>query len=378
MSSRTRNMEKLIYYCGDIKAKKSEYETIKEVQNKYKRLMKLNEKVLSLSKSVNEDDEIKIIENTYFKLFCYNEYQNDIFGTGFLEHYQNILKNAGFILSEIGVEQKLDKEAEKELTELTNIIEDTKFDEFIEAFNEIETEEDLEKIEEIKDKHPILNGRAKLLNINEKSDAEKYKIFLTDEYSLRHYFDLLNLFKKHEYIQNKLKEKKKASFGVQTISTIHTKILLLEQFEKHYKINRFDFKFDTIDDTNVISEAFQELYSNTFPRQTVKKFDTKYNLLKIYVNMIKTICGDIPIITSKYGKVNKKCCLVYNFNKEVIQDIIKLCKLNNPTLKNFDLDLVLKMVDIKPEEKFNDLYNDEDTTINNYLFNKNNFKKYIK
>ena len=94
--------------------------------------------------------------------------------------------------------------------------------------------------------------------------------------------------------------------------------------------------------------------------------------------MIKTICGDIPIIISKYGKVNKKCCLVYTFNKDVIQDIIKLCKLNNPTLKNFDLDLVLKMVDIKPEEKLNELYADEDTTINNYLFNKNNFKKYIK
>jgi hypothetical protein len=36
------------------------------------------------------------------------------------------------------------------------------------------------------------------------------------------------------------------------------------------------------------------------------------------------------------------------------------------------------MVDLKPEEKLNELYADEDTTINNYLFNKNNFKKYIK
>ena len=55
-----------------------------------------------MSQSINKYDETEIAENTYFKLFCYNDFLADIFKTGILPHFQNILVNNGFGLSEIG------------------------------------------------------------------------------------------------------------------------------------------------------------------------------------------------------------------------------------------------------------------------------------
>ena len=50
---------------------------------------------------------IEIVENTYFKLLCYDVFLADIFKTGFLQHFQNILVNNGFGMSEVGETKNL-------------------------------------------------------------------------------------------------------------------------------------------------------------------------------------------------------------------------------------------------------------------------------
>ena len=62
---------------------------------------------------------------------------------------------------------------------------------------------------------------------------------------------------------------------------------LLKQFEKHYKINRFELNFDNVDISNEISKEFQAVHNETYPRKKVLSFNKNKNLLKIYVDMIK-------------------------------------------------------------------------------------------
>ena len=50
----------------------------------------------------DENDERKLIENTFLKLYVYNEYTNDIFNTDKLHHFKNILSANGFIVTEEG------------------------------------------------------------------------------------------------------------------------------------------------------------------------------------------------------------------------------------------------------------------------------------
>lgn len=376
MASRTRNIDKLYYYSREIKDKEMEYKTLKEVQNKYKMMIKYNEKLLGLSKSVNENDDVKIVENTFFKLFCYEEFQDAIFRTGFLKHFETILVNNGFNLTETGIYKKLDKESQKQITEIYNQLKEDDFDTFIDAkFKDLDNEIELVKNAETMEEYTVMNNRLSLLNLPNKDEAEKYKIFIIDEYALTNYYNFLSLFRKSDYIQNKLNEKRKASFKVKAVNSMFSKVSLLETFEAHYKIDRFTLDFKDVDETNEISNEFQILYQQTFPKQNIKSFKTKYDLVKIYVNIIKYICGDLPIIATIKGKDGTKSIWKYKLNKTLLEELITLCKHNNPILSNFDIEFIEKITGIKPELKTTLNIKDEDDLVNNYLFNKINFKK---
>jgi len=376
MSSRTRNLNELNYYCAEIKAKKQEYQTIKEVENKYKKMIKINEKVLNMSKSINENDEIKIIENTYFKLFCYNEFLESFYNTGFLQHYQNILKNNGFNLKDIGETKKMNFNEKKEFNEIYETIKEEELKEFLDStYNELNDEEDIKKYEEVQYKHSILKSRLTLLNIPDRVEAEKYKLFFTDEYALKNYFNFITLLRTDEYIKNKNAEKLSQTFKIKNLSNVYNKLSLLDQLEKHYNITRFNFNFDEINIENEISKKYQTLCKEIFRSTKIIDYKIKYELLKAYIQMIKNICGDIQIITSKQVKKNKKTEWQYKMNIETLKDLITLVKFNNPSLKNFNIELIEKLTGIKPEEESKVLTKDEDELINYYLFQKTNFKK---
>jgi len=54
-------------------------------------------------------------QNSFFNLFCYNEYVKDIYETDKLSHYENILEENKFILKARGKCSKIDKELRAEM-----------------------------------------------------------------------------------------------------------------------------------------------------------------------------------------------------------------------------------------------------------------------
>ena len=385
MSSRTRNMSDLHYFCNEIKATEQQYETIKEVENKYKRMIKLNNRLMGLSKSVDENDEIKIVDNSFFKMFCYEEWLDGIFKTGFLEHYEKLLSDCGFDLEEIGTEHKtLEKEEKQLIKEMFKKMNNDEFNAFkIAKFKDIETEAEAIIQEENLKAMPHINSRCNLLNIQNEADADEYKTFLTDEHSLRHYYSFLSLFRTKEYIKEKQIEKNKDCFIVKNLSNTYSKVNLLFLFEKHYNIERLNFDFTNVDETNEINDKFKEYYKDVFPKQTAKNFKTKYDLLKVYVNMIKNICGEIPIIKGVKQKKDKKLFYAYELNKGYNDDItikylLKLTKLNNPSYKHFDIHLIERITGLKPDKLKTKILGDddldEDKKLDKHIFSKT-FKK---
>lgn len=373
MSSRTRNQKELIYFCDEIKSKSQKFKTIKELENNYMKMIKLNERLMCLSKSINENDDVKIIENTFFKMFCYNEFKNSIFDTGYLEHCQLLLKNNGFILEEMGEYQKIDKTLKNDLDEYLKASDETEFNNVINCiFKPLDNEDDVHELELIENKYSILTKRIELLHIMSEEDAIFYKTYIIDDYALNNYFNFLNLFKNEDYINDKITLIKKSNFKIKNISNIFCKIQLLKAFETHYKIDRLNLNFDNVDETNEISKSFKELYFLSLPKQTAKKFNSKYELLKIYVNIIKNICGELPLIQSKRVKINKKCIYKYSVNEELATNLILLSKFKNPKLKFYNIELVEKITKIKPD--LIDIYNcadcDENDIYNKYVFNK--------
>jgi hypothetical protein len=409
MCCRTRNMDELIYHCEHMNDIKCEFETIKELENKYKNLLKTNERILRLSKSTNENDEVKIVNNTFFKLWCYNEFKRHTFKTGFVQHFINILSNAGFVHSEVGEHVKLSREQQNEMKEVYSKYTDLQFSKYLEFKYFEETKSLLEtnknskeykdliikeqEIEKMNDdayldymktetiKHRIIDKRHEMLGLTSRNDTEDCKYILQDEYALRNYFNVLGLFKTKQYIKEKMISKKVDSFDIKTYDNVYNKIALLIKFEKYYKISRFDFNFDNVDTTNEFSKENQQLYISLFNSKKTN-FNNKHDLLLIYLNMLRNIAGGnggIPIINSKeqkvkVGKIWKKS-YIYTPNKEMFKHIINIAKNKNPTLKYYDLELVKLIADIEPSEKpKHDIFKDEENEYIDYLFNKTNFK----
>jgi hypothetical protein len=58
-----------------------------------------NERILKMCMSRTEDDESEIISNSYFKIFCQNEYDIKQFRTNYSYYLYDILEIAGFEIS---------------------------------------------------------------------------------------------------------------------------------------------------------------------------------------------------------------------------------------------------------------------------------------
>lgn len=397
MSCRTRNMDKLIYFSGDPKPRELTILTLKDLEIINKNLIKCNEKILTLSRTTNENDDVRIVENTFFKLYCYNQFQDLIFWTGFLKHYHQLLINNGFILKSVGNEKNNYKfRGDINAREYLNEIKQEEFDIYL----KLKFPEEIPSVSS----NIIIENRRKLLNIGTSDDAKKYKIFLTDEYALRHYFNTILLLRNEKYITKKYKEKSKHTYQIKLLGNIYNKIKILKEFETHYKIDRFGLdlnkinqstfvndegincyhplhmEFDNFDMTTEISDEFKEVYLELFSRRRSDKYkyDSKYELIKVYINMIKNIFGDIPIVKSKRGTKGKKEYQYY-LDVNILIGIVELIKLGNSKLSNFNQLLIEKITLITPtiKEGYN-IDTDEDDNIEKYLFNKIILKNNIK
>jgi hypothetical protein len=262
-------------YSADKKSIKKPFESLEECENHYKNMIIINEKILRLSKTTNDNDDISIAENTFFKSFCYNEYQHQVFNTGFDEHLEIILKNAGFEIESIGELKKLEKQEKQDMNEIYDMMIEGSFDEFVNLkYKDINSEDEFKIIEkELNTRFKIYNERNNLLNLSTKEETNNYKELILDEFRLLKYFNVLNLFKTDDYIKTKLKTKTTDGYKVKTVSSIFNKIALIERFEKHYKIDRLDLDMDKIKCDIEIDDKFKMLYKSLFPKKTAKNYN---------------------------------------------------------------------------------------------------------
>jgi hypothetical protein len=217
--------------------------------------------------------------------------------------------------------------------------------------------------------------RHEILGLQTKDDILNYKIFLQEEHSLTNLFNFQKLFKTDDYITKRIEQNNINCPKVKNLSNSYTKINLLRIFEKVYNIDRLDFEFVNISLDNNLTKDEIELITNVY-RSTKSDLSTKENIIKLYINMIKNICGDLPVIKSYQKGIGKIKIRVYEINKDLLVDLLTLTKLKNPYLKNYNKELVKKLTDIEPEielptnnESPEELLEIE-LMYNTYLFNK--------
>ena len=206
-------------------------------------MLEQNEKLLNISGSINENDDMQIINNTFFKLFCFGKYQEDTEQTNKVLHFESILKHQGFKLSSEGIKQDLNNPVKKQMTEEYKALNADTFNRLIERMKA--DDNDIYDVDEFK---PILN-RCKFLDIFTAEMASEYEFLLNDQFKFQNLFTFIKMFKKVD----KLNENSKNSdnFEVKSIDDTTNKVLLIRKFEKDNGITPYDVNFSCSPDVQI-------------------------------------------------------------------------------------------------------------------------------
>ena len=357
-TTRTRNIKSLYYY-SELYNKLPKYSSLDKCKSIYENLCSTSDEINEVCIYSDENDNEKIVKNTFFELFVYNEYIKDIYSTNKTSHYQNILLLNGFILREVGtVGQKLDKEKAKEIKQQLLDIKEQAFDLFIE-YNETD--------------NILINEHIDLLNLNgaNKYVLINYKDQILDKFKLEEHLNIIRILKADYYINDKITRLEMDNYTVTNLGSVFHKIRQISLLSKsmnlshRLEVNKVDFTFVDISDNQY------KLISKIF-RISRNKPTNKYTLMKLYVTMIKNVTSH-DLIISKYGTSRKTRDATYSINTDLIKHLIELNKYSNKYLNHYDKDILnsfkieIPCIPIIVEDENNDIKN------NTYLLDKDIF-----
>ena len=333
-ATRCRNINTLFYYCN-AKTKAPKYETLEHLTVQYKSYIKTSEQIMEVCQVLDEETtDININENTFFNLYCYNEYNADIFRTSRLYHFQNILKIAKFKLVSLDdIPDKLDNIVKHEMKTIKNEINEVLFNEFLESDNK-----DVLKYE-------VINKNISFLNLpNDNNIITKYKEIITNEYKMNEHLNIIRFLRSDEYICTKLQKSKDETYNITQFENPYFKIHLLRQLEKQFNLEPLDINYNQnnkIDFTNDNWCLLKKVFRCTKDKPTnMIEFKSLYN------SFIKNICSS-DIISSKQHRNKGLQQMKYNLNIDVINDHILLNQYINPNAENFKAEYI-EMFNIAP------------------------------
>ena len=225
-ATRTRNINVLKFF-GNQRQNNYVYENLTNVETINRDLINSCDKIKKVCLNTNEDDDETIIENAFFKMWCFNEYTNDCYNTNKISHFQNILIEEGFKLIHVGKDVILDKKKQTQMIKITQENSINDYENFIELYKSGKKLNCYEKYIE----------RIMILNLKpDELDIDKLGYLVYDEYNLNSYFNLLKLFKTDDYIDEKMDDLNIKSYSVKIVNNVYNKIGLIRKFEKLFNI----------------------------------------------------------------------------------------------------------------------------------------------
>lgn len=334
-TTRCRNI-KTLYYYSEVKEHDLHYESLEDVKETLRKNIEYfqssNQHLYNISTTYDEDEEkYKIIENSFFNLYSYTEYIKDIYKTNMTKHYQEILIENGFIMSEEGKTGKLDKEEKTEIKELTKEIREKLFNEFVES-----------KCKK-QEKYDLFYKHIEFLNIpTDKETLNTYRNEIMDKHVLQDHLNVIRLLKTDDYINEKLKTAKDNSYDIKNMTMIYSKVKAIRNLETKYDIKPLEIDFQ-IDGNKPISMSDNEYkyIKNTF-RISREKPENYKELRKIYSTMIRNMTSNDLIKTVQGTKKETRKQILYSIDNDLVKYHLELNKYSNPDRKHFHNNFVEK------------------------------------
>jgi hypothetical protein len=281
-TTRNRNIDTLFYYVNT-HCTNSKYLSLEEVKNNYKKLIEINNNINNICKQFNEKEDTYINENMYFNLFCFNEYILDIYNTNKRLHYENILKNKGFILSCHGNIKKTNPKAQKIMNDLYDAQD---------IVNDYLTDTNISKNSNIKYKE-LIQG-IKFFNLYTDESILKYKSILNDKFERVHFFNFVKLYNLKEC---ELKTNNE-SYDIKNITSVNEKIKIIKKLYDDHKIKYLSLdEFEKVKQISITDNEF--FYIKQIFRSEKEKPINGLQLKYLIIGALRNLISRLRLIECK-------------------------------------------------------------------------------
>ena len=320
-TTRTRNIKELFYFCSRT-PQEPKFNSLEQVKEQYNKMSIQHDILTEMSLYIDEDDNAIMSQNSFFNLFCYNEYVKDIYETDKLSHYENILSENKFILKARGKGSKIDKELRAEMADLRTDIDEEFFNAFMNDTNRMD------------DKYKILNERIELLGLPADDEIiNKYKSYLASPHAIQNHLNVIRLFKADKYINAKVLMMNEKNYKVKQFYDVYAKISILRGLQGKHQLTLDNLNYKEIE-AIIMTDGEWEHIKKIF-RYTGDKPTNKAELKPIIIKIIKSITDD-KIIESKQVMINKIKQRQYSFNKAYLDEHLILDAYSNSKRLNYD------------------------------------------
>ena len=281
-TTRNRNIDTLFYYVNT-HCTNSKYLSLEEVKNNYKKLIEINNNINNICKQFDEKEDTYINENMYFNLFCFNVYILDIYNTNKRFHYENILKNKGFILSCEGNIKKTNPKAQKIMNDLYDAQD---------IVNDYLTDTNISKNSNIKYKE-LIQG-IKFFNLDTDESILKYKSILNDKFERTHFFNFVKLYNLKEC---ELKTNNE-SYDIKNINSVNEKIKIIKKLYDDHKIKYLSLdEFEKVKQISITDNEF--FYIKQIFRSEKEKPINGLQLKYLIMGALRNLISRLRIIECK-------------------------------------------------------------------------------
>jgi hypothetical protein len=191
-TTRCRNIRNLYYY-GEVAEQPAIYTSLEHVKEEVRHCVRINDEFSRVCTYLDENDELKVVENTFFNLFCHNQYVIDIYNTNKVKHYELILGQNGFAMSSTGTPKRIDTNEKKDMTTVVTQIDEATFKAYI-------ADEDKSK----KEYQSIRNNIGYLKLPHDKKEVlEPYMCIIIDKYEIEEHDNIIKLLKTDDFIHKR-------------------------------------------------------------------------------------------------------------------------------------------------------------------------------
>jgi hypothetical protein len=322
-ATRTRNI-KTLYYHGETGNDESRYENLDQVYQNIETCLNMSKSLATSCSYVDENDELKFVHNSFFKMFCYNEYVNDVFASNKVKHFEGFLEQNGFEIMTEGQPQKLSKDEKAVQKGLVEQITEELFESFLTT-----SEITLPKFA------PLLKNITYLgLNPFDRDTLRNFQDILVDKYRVKDHDSVIRLLKSTEHVDDRLAELSVKSIDAKLLNNGYQQTKLIHEFGVKFGITIFNLGEKTENTEAKMDDGFFKLVKQAF-RVSRAKPSNRHEIKQLFVSIVKAAtCRDI--VKSKQLKSKEdRDVTAYFLNESLVKHHLELNAFKNKSGKGF-------------------------------------------